>query len=317
MNEQSDLINTLHKNTPLGDGGKKYKGVVVPAVTPLTSSLQLDEYAVEKMFQHFYDSDVAPFILGTTGEASSFSLAFKKQFIQKAGSIKKAGTLLYTGISSNCFDESVELANISADAGADVVVATIPSYYALTEKQTKTYFESLADRSPLPVIIYNIPATTHFSLPLDWLDELSYHSNIVAAKDSERSDERLQQSIALWKDRSDFSHFVGWAARSAQALLAGSDGIIPSTGNVVASIYKTLIDAVKSGDKTTAYQMQQLSDDLGAVYQGGKTLGESLWALKVLMQSKNLCEPFVMPPLQAMDNDEKDNLLKKFSAIAY
>jgi len=86
---------------------------------------------------------------------------------------------------------------------------------------------------------------------------------------------------------------------------------------VVASIYKTLLDAVKNGDEITAYKMQQLSDDLGAVYQGGKTLGESLWALKVLMQSKKLCEPFVMPPLQALDEVEKNSLLKKFSAIEY
>jgi len=197
------------------------------------------------------------------------------------------------------------------------VVATVPSYYALTETQTKNYFTALADKSPLPVIIYNIPATTHVSLPLDWLDELSHHNNIVATKDSERSDERLEKSIALWKDRKDFSHFVGWAARSAKALLSGSDGIIPSTGNIVASIYKTLVDAVVNADEAKAYQMQQLSDAIGAVYQANKTLGESLWALKVLMQSKGLCEPFVMPPLQSLDAAEKNSLLKKFNAIEY
>jgi dihydrodipicolinate synthase/N-acetylneuraminate lyase len=296
---------------------KKYKGVVVPTVTPLTDNFQLDEHAVEKIFEHFYSNNAEPFILGTTGEAASIPINIKKQFIKKAASIKKQGTLLYTGISSNCFDESIELANYAAEVGADVVVATIPSYYALTEIQTKKYFETLADKSPLPVIIYNITATTHVSLPLDWLNELSYHNNIVAAKDSERSDERLEQSITLWKDRKDFSHFVGWAARSAKALLLGSDGIIPSTGNVVASIYKILIDAVVNGDEVTAYKMQQLSDDIGAVYQVNKTLGESLWALKVLMQSKGLCEPIVMPPLQSLDEAEKNSLVKKFSAIEY
>jgi len=122
-----------NNNTPLGDGGKKYKGVVVPTVTPLKNNFQLDEAAVEKMFQHFYASDVEPFILGTTGETASFSMGFKKQFIQKAAAIKKPGTLLYAGISSNCLDESIELANYAAEVGADILVATIPSYYALTE----------------------------------------------------------------------------------------------------------------------------------------------------------------------------------------
>nr|MCU0323098.1 dihydrodipicolinate synthase family protein [Chitinophagaceae bacterium] len=200
-------MSNLH-NSPLGVRGlKKYKGVVVPTVTPLTSNYQLDEAAVEKMFQHFYASNVEPFILGTTGEAASIATNIKKQFVQKAAAIKKQGSLLYFGISSNCLEESIELSNHAAEVGADVVVATIPSYYALTELQTKTYFETLANKSLLPMIIYNIPATTHVSLPLEWLDMLSHHPNIVAAKDSERSDERLEQSVALWKDREDFSHF--------------------------------------------------------------------------------------------------------------
>lgn len=294
---------------------KKYTGVVVPAVTPLNEKFQLDEKAVENIFHHFYQNNLAPFILGTTGEAASFSINTKKQFIKKAGSIKKPSTALYVGISSNCLEESIDLANYAASSGADVVVATIPSYYALTELQIKKYFETIAENSPLPLIIYNIPATTHVSLSLSILNDLSYHENIVAAKDSERSDERLTESIKLWKDRADFSHFVGWAARSAQALIEGSDGIIPSTGNVEAGIYKKMWHAVQNGDNATAFAMQKLSDDLGAVYQAGKTLGESLWALKVLMQSIGLCEEFVMPPLQSMEQGQKQILLSRFQEI--
>jgi len=62
--------------------------VVVPTVTPLTDSFQLDEHAVEKMFEHFYSNNAEAFILGTTGEAASLSLNIKKQFIKKAASIK-------------------------------------------------------------------------------------------------------------------------------------------------------------------------------------------------------------------------------------
>ncbi len=276
---------------------KKYNGVVVPAVTPLTTTLQLDEAAVEKIFHHFYQYNVLPFILGTTGEAASLPQSVKENYIRAAAKYKKAGTLLYAGISSNVFSESVEMAKFCADNTVDVVVATIPSYYALTEAQQKKYFEQLADASPLPLVIYNIPATTHVSLSLTMIDALSQHPNIVGAKDSERSDERLAQSIALWQHRADFSHFVGWAARSAPALIAGSDGIIPSTGNWNAEIYEKMWQAVKTNDHATAYAMQQLSDEYGNIYQAGKTLGESLLALKVLMHQKGLCEAVVMPPL--------------------
>ncbi len=291
---------------------KKFKGIIVPAVTPLTASFKIDEAAVEKIFSQFYQHSISPFILGTTGESASLPLSVKEEYVKAAEKNKKTGSVLYAGISSNVFEESVEFATFCADHGVDAVAATLPSYYALTEAQMKKYFEKLADAVPLPMIIYNIPATTHMSIPLQLIDELSHHPDIIATKDSERSDERLQKSLELWKDREDFGHFLGWAAKSAEALIGGSDGLIPSTGNLVPDIYDVMLQAVEQGDHSKANEMQRLSDAYGNLYQGGKTLGESLWALKVLMNEKNLCKPFVMPPLQPMPEDEKQKLIKSF-----
>lgn len=291
---------------------KKFKGIIVPAVTPLTGSFKIDEGAVEKIFSQFYQHHISPFILGTTGESASLSLSVKEEYLKAAEKNKKPGSVLYAGISSNVFNESVEFAKLCADHTVDAVAATLPSYYALTETQMKKYFEELADAVPLPMIIYNIPVTTHMSIPLQLIDELSHHPNIIATKDSERSDERLQKSLELWKDRKDFGHFLGWAAKSADALIGGSDGLIPSTGNLVADIYDVMLQAVEQGDHVKAYEMQRLSDSYGNLYQGGKILGESLWALKVLMRYRGLCEATVMPPLQALDSEEEDKLIKGF-----
>ena len=82
---------------------KKYKGVVIPAVTPLTADYQLDHAAVERIFDSFRKRQVQPFILGTTGEASSLVFALKKEFLQLAGKLKQPGDVLYAGISSNVF----------------------------------------------------------------------------------------------------------------------------------------------------------------------------------------------------------------------
>lgn len=294
---------------------KKYTGIIVPAVTPLTANGQIDQGAVQKIFQHFYQHQVAPFILGTTGESASISTAFKEQYVIAAEKNKKADSILYAGISSNIVAESIDFAKFCADHAVDAVAATLPSYYAMTQSQMKVYFETLANAIPLPLIIYNIPATTHMSIPLQLIDELSHHPNIIATKDSERSEERLQQSLDLWKDREDFGHFLGWAAKSANALIAGSDGLIPSTGNLVPEIYESMLAAVESGNHEKAYQMQTLSDVYGNLYQGGKTLGESLWALKTLMQSKGLCEAHVMPPLQSLNKEAALELIVNLAAI--
>jgi len=294
---------------------KKFSGIIVPAVTPLTPRLEIDESGVNHLFSLFYQYQMSPFILGTTGESASLPQQVKEDYIRIAGMIKQPDTVLYAGISSNVLRESVELAFYCADHAVDAVAVTLPSYYALTPVQMEKYFLQLANVIPLPLIIYNIPATTHMSIPLELIDALSHHPNIVATKDSERSDERLAKSLALWKDREDFGHFLGWAAKSAEALIGGSDGLIPSTGNLVQWIYRDMLKAAESGDHEKANRMQFLSDDYGSVYQSGKTLGESLWALKALMQYKGICGDTVMPPLQSLSEEEKQRLIISFDSI--
>lgn len=294
---------------------KKFSGIIVPAVTPLNVRLQLDVEAVERLFGLFYQYHISPFILGTTGESASLPVSVKEEYVRAAGMNKKEGTLLYAGISSNVLKESVEFAYYCADHGVDALAVTLPSYYALTTAQMEKYFLMLANVVPLPLIIYNIPATTHMSIPLELIDALSHHPNIVATKDSERSEERLAKSLTLWKDRDDFGHFLGWAAKSAEALVGGSDGLIPSTGNIVQWIYADMLKAVDAGDYEKANRMQLLSDDYGSVYQRDKTLGESLWALKALMQFKGICGDTVMPPLQSMSEEEKQRLIISFDSI--
>ncbi|HEV9035919.1 MAG TPA: dihydrodipicolinate synthase family protein [Puia sp.] len=272
---------------------KKYRGIIVPAITPLTADRTLDTGAAERLLTSFPH----PFILGTTGEAPSLPAELKKQYIRLAGKVKKTGQQLYVGISSNCPDESVEWARFAFGEGADVVVSNLPSYYPLTDDLIRRHFEWLIARVNGPLVIYNIPSTTHHSIPLAIIDELSHHPNVVATKDSERNEERLHASLKLWAGREDFSHFLGWAARSGEALLNGCDGLVPSNGNLDAGVYVDLEKAAAKGDKTEVQRLQAISDQLGASYQSGRSLGESLAALKSLMHQRGLCQPYMMPPL--------------------
>lgn len=294
---------------------QKYKGVVIPAVTPLTGTYKLDHGALERMFHLFRQNHAMPFINGTTGESASLPFSLKKELIIAAGKLKTNGDVLYGGISSNSLDESVDLAKLCFDNGADAVAATLPSYYTLSDGQIKKYFEQLAEKVGGPLIIYNIPVTTHMSIPLEIIDELSNHENIVGTKDSERNEERLQTSLALWADRDDFSHFLGWASKSAEALINGGDGIIPSTGNLFPGLYGQMYEAVHEGDHEKAFRLQSVSDLLGDIYQKGKLLGESLWSLKVLMQDLNICREYVMSPLKPLTSAERERMIEAMHEV--
>lgn len=288
---------------------KKYGGVVVPLVTPLTEKYTLDDAAVEKIFEHIRPGAGKPFILGTTGEAASLSLSLKRDYIRKAGSIRRT-EILYAGIGSNCLQESIDLAKYAFDNGVDVVVATLPSYYPLSDDQVKKYFIDLAGSISGPLIIYNIPATTHRSIPLAIADALSMHENIVGIKDSERSEERIKESLQLWSGRQDFSYFLGWAAKAGQAVLDGADGIVPSTANLNPGVYKDMWDGGRLGDPQAATQL--VSDRIGEIYQGKRSLGDSLAALKVLMSCHGLCQRWMMPPLQPLSPEETSALIKVY-----
>jgi dihydrodipicolinate synthase/N-acetylneuraminate lyase len=275
---------------------KKYQGIVVPAVTPLNADLTLDIASVERLFLHFRQHGAHPFILGTTGEFPSLPGSLKIEYIKLAGRLKTASDQLYVGVSSNCMTDSLEHARIAFGEGADVVVCNIPSYYQLSEIQILKFFESLADKIPGPLMIYNIPSTTHHSLPLPLIDQLSHHPNIVGLKDSERNEERLLSALQLWSGRKDFSHLLGWAARSAVSLRHGGDGLVPASANLSPGIYTDMLEAFAAGDDARLQLLQEMSDQLGNTYQSG-TAGTSIGAIKTLMHKDGLCQPYVMPPL--------------------
>jgi dihydrodipicolinate synthase/N-acetylneuraminate lyase len=275
---------------------KKYRGIVVPAVTPLNADLTLDTASVERLFRFFRKHGAHPFILGTTGEFPSLPGSLKLEYIRLAGRLKTAADQLYVGISSNCLADTLEHAHIALGEGADVVVCNIPSYYQLSETQIMKYFETLADKVTGPLMIYNIPSTTHHSIPLPLIDKLSHHPNVVGLKDSERNDERLLAALELWSKREDFSHLLGWAARSAVSLQHGGDGLVPSSANLSPGVYTDMLKAVAAGDETQLNRLQEMSDQLGNSYQSGG-FGGTLGALKSLMQKEGLCQPYTMPPL--------------------
>ena len=111
---------------------KKYKGVVVPMVTPVTKEGALDTAAVERIITYFVEAGVSPLLMGTTGEGNSVSQADGLLFVETAVKAAQKRITIYAGLTGNCFSEQLKQAEAYTNAGADVIVATLPTYYALT-----------------------------------------------------------------------------------------------------------------------------------------------------------------------------------------
>jgi len=296
-------------------GQKKYQGVVVPMVTPFTDKGEIDIAAAKRVTEHIVAGGACPFVLGTTGEGASVPDSARPAFVEAMVKQTAGRTTTYASIAGNCFKASVEAAKKYFDVGLDVVVVNLPSYYPLTPDHMMKYYEKLVESIPCPMMVYNITITTHMSIPLDVIDKLSHHPRIVGLKDSEKDEERFKEAISMWKDRSDFSHFTGSAALSTMALLLGSDGIVPSTGNFAPKVYRDLYEAGTKGDEETANKLQELTNEMGRAYQKGRILSQSLAGLKVIMNELGLCGTTVLPPLYETGPEEIEKITQEMARL--
>lgn len=291
---------------------RKYAGVVVPMATPVKNG-SVDQEAVTKIIRSFAEAGVDALVMGTTGEGNLVPQAEGIEMVATAVRAAEGKITIYAGVTGLCLKEQIAQIEGFKKAGADVAVAILPSYYALTEEQMVAYYTALADASSLPVMLYNILATTHLSIPVEAVRKLAAHPNIVGLKDSERDLERMEQCIAVRNEAENFTYFCGWAAQSAHSLELGADGIVPSTGNFVPKHFQALYEAAVKGDMAEANRLQALTDEMAKVYQQGRPLGKQLAALKCIMQGLDLCTTEMFAPLTELSEEEYQTIREQIA----
>lgn len=293
---------------------KRYAGVVVPMATPVKNG-SVDLEATAAIIRSFVEAGVDTLVMGTTGEGNSVPQKEGIEMVRKAVETAQGRITIYAGVTGMCLKEQIAQIEGFKEAGADVAVAVLPAYYALEEEQMVAYYTALADASPLPLMLYNILATTHLSIPVEAVRKLAAHPNIVGLKDSERDLERMEQCIAVAKSREDFTYFCGWAAQSAHSLELGADGIVPSTGNFVPKHFQALYEAAVAGNMAEANRLQELTDRMAKVYQAGRPLGKQLAALKCIMAREGLCGKEMFAPLTMLSDEEYASIEEQIAAF--
>ena len=294
---------------------KKYHGVIIPMVTPFKPDGSIDIKSTAILVDHVLKAETIPFILGTTGESASIPTNMHLEFVQLVVDLVKEKAKIYAGISDTCFQNSVDQAKRYFDMGVDVFVAHIPEYYPILPEQIFHYFEQLAAAVPAPLILYNIPATTKLSIPIDIVEKLSEHPNIIGLKDSERSLERMEILADKFASRMDFSIMSGWTVQSTHALTMGFDGIVPSTGNMIPDMFAELYTAVIEEKREKAEEIQSKIDPIAEFHQKDVPFSHMIPILKVIMNELGLCGPTVLPPLTRLGEERENQIreeMKKF-----
>ncbi|VAX25634.1 4-hydroxy-tetrahydrodipicolinate synthase [hydrothermal vent metagenome] len=293
---------------------KKYSGVIAPLITPVTESGQIDEGSVERLVDFVIEAKNYPFILGTTGEIASNSFSNRENLAKITVEKAKGRTTLFAGITDNCLNNSINAAKKYSDLGIDILVVHLPYFFPLNSDLMLKYFEYVADNSPRPIMIYNIVSITHMSIPIEVIEKLSAHPNIVGLKDSERDWDRHQKLAKLFKDR-DFSLFIGWTNKSSEAILMGFDGIIPNTANIIPNLFQSLYEAAFNGNENEALKFQTKAEKLSELVQNNRTMTRTIPEIKAIMKHLNICMPYVLPPLEELSDQEAEKLINEFTNL--
>ena len=166
------------------------------------------------------------------------------------------------------------------------------------------WFRSILDGVDCPVILYNIPSVTNVSIPLDMVAQLMGHPKLVGIKDSENDATRLEELLHRFGDQPTFSIFIGVGALMVQGLRLGAEGIVPSAGNLIPGVCCRVYESARRGDWAEVDDQFARMRDVHAIYQKGRTLGQSIAALKTALACRGLCAPYVLSPLHPLTEAE-------------
>ncbi|MDE3152169.1 MAG: dihydrodipicolinate synthase family protein [Gemmatimonadota bacterium] len=246
------------------------RGVMGPVITTFSPSTgDLDLHAFQANLRaHVAMGLHGVVVAGSTGEAVLLDEQERRQLVEAARAVTPADRALIVGAGAEATRTVIQRARDAAQAGADAVLVVSPHYYtsAMTSEALLAHFRRVADESPIPVILYNIPKYVGFTISPAIVTELAAHPNIVGIKDS--SGDRDLITVYVNAQRHSFSVLTGSATTFQGALAAGARGGILAAALFAPELTLRVYDAMLAGDVAAADAAQARLTPLGATIVG-------------------------------------------------
>ena len=182
----------------------KLSGVFAPITTPFDTRGQVDPARHADNVARLCGAGLDGLLVaGSTGEAPLLDPEEYRVLTVATRQALPAGKTLLVGTGAEATRQAIALSRIAADAGADAVVVRAPAYFGPVSPPASliAYFRGVADASPVPVLVYNMPKFTHVTIGPDILTQLRDHQNIVGSKDSSGDTNNLaayRQAVPSW-----------------------------------------------------------------------------------------------------------------------
>lgn len=268
-----------------------FTGVATALITPFRDG-EIDYDAFSDLIENQIASGVSALLVsGTTGESPTLSYAEHAELIAFAKKRIGGRVPLLAGCGSNCTANAILLAKNACEAGADALLAVTPYYNKSTERGIVLHYRALADAATRPLMIYNVPSRTGFSMTLDAYRELASHPNIVAVKEASGNLELLEAIVSELSDRLDV--YTGNDHQTVSSMKLGAKGVISVYSNLEPLCMIEICRLAQSGDfrlagqrlRTALPQMQALFWEVNPV------------PVKYVASLRGICAPEYRLPL--------------------
>src|SRR5580693_4472920 len=173
-------------------------GIFPPITTPFYPDGNVYFKKIESNVERYSRTPCAGIVaLGSTGEAILLSDQERRDVLKSAREAAAPNKVLIAGTGNESVIETLRLTEYAAELGYDVAMVRTPHYYKkqMTAASILAFYRTVADRSPLPVIIYNFPQATGYDIPAELVIELAEHPNLIGIKESSGDVEKVRRMV--------------------------------------------------------------------------------------------------------------------------
>lgn len=270
----------------------KFQGTGIALITPFQQDYSVDVKALERIVNHVIDGG-ADFLvaLGTTSEAPTLNEDEKRLVVETILQVNAGRLPVMLGLGGNSTQSVIEQIHRQDFTGIDGILSVVPYYNKPNQRGMKAHFEAIADASPVPVIVYNVPGRVGVNLQAATCVALAQHPNIIAVKEASGN---LTQIMEILRDKPDDFNVISGDDGITQPLMAlGAKGVISVAANAYIKPFASMMKASREGNTPEAlrlhFKMLKMNQ---LIFADGNPAG-----IKCVLHEMGLCNNILRKPL--------------------
>ncbi|MCH7415384.1 4-hydroxy-tetrahydrodipicolinate synthase [Belliella sp. R4-6] len=276
-------------------------GTGVALVTPMNEDHSIDFGGLEKLINHVIAGGADYLVVqGTTGESATMTKEEKKQVLKASIDINSGRLPIVYGLGGNNTYSVLEEIKQTDLSNVDAILSVCPYYNKPSQAGIIAHYTAIADASPIPVILYNVPGRTVTNMTASTTLTLANHPNIIAMKEASGNMEQCMQIVANMP--SDFLMISGDDMMTTALRAVGGSGVISVLANAYPAIFKTICHGNLEDSKKATFKLLSLNP---LMYEESNPVG-----LKYLLKELGICKEAVRLPLV----EASDKLREKIQA---